>query len=100
MTITQKFEVEGDSNEYKTRAAAELAEFYINLNAGIYIDARQRKLLFKAITEAFLLVPIIPTTTTQITQAELDAFEAEINIDGSKQAALDQRELDSYGPSA
>lgn len=70
MTITQKYEVEGDGNEYETLAQAELADFYQGMKDSVYLDTRQRKLLFKAITDAFFLIPIIKVETVTVTENE------------------------------
>ena len=76
------WKVEGDSNEYPSEQEAQIAQVLAGIE-GCHIDTRQKRMIAEAFNGRYFLIPIIPTVTIQETQAQAD-----------------QREFDSYGPSA
>lgn len=81
MTIKAIYKVEDDRNEYETEQQAQVAECL--QGKGIFFTQEEKLYAAKAITARYFLCPILKTETVVVSQAELD-----------------QRELDSYGPSA
>lgn len=80
--ITQQWKVENDINEYSTEQEAQIAECL--QGQGVYLTASEKLYVAKQISKKYILIPI--------PQA--------IEVLAVTQAELDQRELDSYGPSA
>lgn len=80
MTIKTIYKVEGDSNEYDSEQEAQVAEA-IDDEEGLYVDARTKLKVAKAITKKYFLCPILPTVTVQemgvaITEADEAGREA------------------------
>lgn len=76
MTIKTIYKVEGDSNEYDSEQEAQIAECIENAD-GIYVDARHKLRIAKAISEKYFLVPIVKTETVVVTEEEDKEPEAE-----------------------
>jgi len=81
MTIKAIYKVDSDRNEYETEQQAQIAECL--QGEGIYLTQEEKLYVAKAITKKYSLCPILKTETVVVSQQELD-----------------QKELDSYGPSA
>lgn len=82
MTIKVIYKVEGDSNQYNSEQEALIAECLAESEH--YFSAAEKQNIAEAISERYRLIPILDTNINPVpTQAELD-----------------QRELDSSGPSA
>lgn len=82
MTIKVIYKVEGDCNEYDSKQEAQIAEV-LETNDSIYIEARTRLNVAKAICSKYLLCPIPPTTTVQEPRGEQKDSMTEVNSWGA-----------------
>lgn len=90
MAINVIYKVDTRNEEYASEQEAMVAETLIDME--MYIESYKLKTIAKAITDKFFLIPHKGMDRAK-------AVEVANNAPVS-QAMLDQRELDSYGPSA
>ena len=82
MTIKTIYKVDGDSNEYDSEQEAQVAEA-IEAEGSIYVDARTKLRVAKAITKRYFLCPILSTVTTQEPVGGQEDPMAEVNSWGA-----------------